>query len=181
MRFAFIIFLLALLSGCVLPGQSSYINDPLTGGVDSRTSALLHIPIPSGLQYYPSHSKSAGGARKEGLETWRGYVDQAACGSKFYTNLKAAGWQLRMRQSAGSRAIYIYEKNDELAAIIFQAQGMLTIVNIWVGARLADNAVIDTSPHADEPWTSLPGETYGPADGPKQGESESWGGEEREL
>ncbi|MBD5553323.1 MAG: hypothetical protein HDQ44_03195, partial [Desulfovibrio sp.] len=169
------------LSGCVLPGQSSYLNDPLTGGVDSRASLLLNIPLPSGLQYYPSHSSKKGGGRQEGLEVLRGHVDQGQAATSFYSHLKLAGWQLRMREDAGNRAIYIYEKGDELCAILFQAQGMLTIVQIWKGARLADNAQLGPAPQTGEDsWVELPGETYGPDTG-QNGAEERFGPAEREL
>lgn len=179
MRAIFAIFSALLLSACVLPGQSSYQNDPLTGGIDAKSSALLHIPLPPGLQYYPSHSKISGGARKEGLETLRGYVDQATCGANFYTKLRQTGWNLRMHEKSGSRAIYIYQKDTDLAALVFQAQGMLTIVQVWTGPRLADNAALyDRSLHDEETPSSLPGETYGPAE---KDAVEIWGVEEKEL
>lgn len=171
------------LFACVIPGQSLYTNDPLTGGVDSRQSALLHIPLPSGLQYYPSHSKLSGGARKEGLETFRGYMDEGQAASYIYKGLRNAGWQMRLRESAGGRSIYIYEKDGELAAITFQKQGMLTIVHIWAGPRLADNAQFSSSqPESGDGLMSLPGETYAPAESQGQpGKVESWGVEERDL
>lgn len=154
-----------VLTGCVIPGQNTYLNDPLTGGMDAGSSQLLHIPLPAGLQYYPSHSKISGGGRKEGLETLRGYVDQESCSSSFYSHLRQAGWQLRMRERSGNRAIYIYQKENEIAALIFQAQGMLMIVQIWAGPRMADNAVIDVPETADESYSALQGETFGPAEG----------------
>lgn len=167
------------LYACVFPGQSSYMNDPLTGGVDSRSSALLHIPLPPGLQYYPSHSRIDSGGR-QGLEVLRGYVDQGACGANFYSSLRQAGWNLRLRQKAGKRAIYVYEKGGEMAALVFQAQGMLTIIQVWLGPRLADDAAL--SDLSDDGWVSLPGETYGPAEEePKPGAVEKWGVKEKDL
>lgn len=178
MRLIPVVFLSLLLCACVIPGQSSYRNDPFTGGVDARTSALLNIPLPPGLQYYPSHSRISGGARKEGLETLRGYVNQTSCGSSFYGSLRQAGWNLRMHQKAGSRAIYVYEKDSELAALVFQAQGALTIVQVWLGARLVDNAALPFAPETpDAKIESLPGESFGPMTGAE----EKWGVEEREL
>lgn len=179
----FVLFsLLFLISGCVVPGQGLYVNDPLTGGVDSRSSALIHIPLPSGLQYYPSHSRISGGDRKEGLETFRGYVDPASCASSFYSNFRQAGWNLRLREQAGNRAAYVYQKGDEMAVLIFQAQGMLTIVQIWAGSRLADDAALDPGDlRSGESWTSLPGESWPPAGSAQQGTEEKWGLEERDL
>lgn len=178
MKFAVLVFLCMGVCACVIPGQSSYINDPLTGGVDSRTSALLHIPLPSGLQYYPSHSRISPGDRKEGLEMLRGHVNQETCGNAFYSALRVAGWNLRLRESAGSRAIYIYQKGDELAAIVFQAQGMLTIVQIWAGPRLADNAILPSN--VQDTWSATPAETGTPS-GDGAGAVEKWGVEERDL
>lgn len=165
-----------MLCGCVIPGQSTYINDPFTGGVDSSESALLHISMPPGLQFYPSHSSSSGGARREGLETWRGYVDEAACARQLYDALRQAGWNLRMSQTVGSRALYIYEKASETAAVIFQAQGMLTIVQIWAGARLGDGAEL-TGPVAKDGTPAPSAEEYAP----ETGAEERWGLEEKEL
>lgn len=179
MKFAFLVFLCMGLCACVIPGQSSYINDPLTGGVDARTSALLNIPLPSGLQYYPSHSRISQGSRKEGLEMLRGHVEQASCGKAFYDSLRRVGWNLRLRENAGSRSIYIYQKDDELAAIIFQAQGMLTIVQIWTGPRLADNYSLPPT-KVQETWSTAPTETA-PASGADSGTVEKWGVEERDL
>lgn len=171
MKILLLLILPFALSACVLPGQNVYTNDPLTGGKEAGMSQLLHIPLPAGLQYYPSHSKISGGGRKEGLEALRGHVDRESCGSSFYASLKQAGWQLRMFERAGDRAIYIYQKENELAAIIFQAQGLLTIVQIWVGPRLADNAVIGEPRQEEESYSSLPGEIFGPA-GQEKGFSE---------
>lgn len=178
MKLAVLVLLCMSLCACVIPGQSSYINDPLTGGVDSRTSALLHIPLPSGLQYYPSHSRISSGARKEGLEMWRGYVDQENCGQAFYSALRRAGWNLRLRESAGSRSIYIYQKDDELAAIVFQAQGMLTLVQIWAGPRLADNHSLPFA-NVQETLNTEPAEKDSSETG--SGTVEKWGVEERDL
>ena len=164
MKFLYLLLLSSALCACVLQGQNLYTNDPLTGGKDASSSQLLHIPLPAGLQYYPSHGKISGGGRKEGLEVFRGHVDQEDCGSSFYARLRQAGWQLRMFERAGDRAIYVYQKDNELATLLFQAQGMLTIVQVWAGPRLADNATISDPGVSDEAYSSLPGETFGPAD-----------------
>lgn len=169
--------LLLCLAGCVLPGQGAYLNDPLTGGMDSGSSKLLNIPLPAGLQYYPSHSRLKGGGRKEGLEVLRGHIDQGAAAASFYSHLRQAAWNLRMREDAGARAIYIYEKGDQICAIQFGAQGMLTIVQIWLGARLEDNADFPGAHSSQESWVEIPGETYGP----DTGKEEKFGLQEREL
>lgn len=173
---------LCLLGGCVIPGQTSYINDPLTGGVDASSSNMLHIPLPAGLQYYPSHSKISGGVRKEGLEVWRGYIDQNAAIRQIYQNMKQRGWHVRLMQNAGARALCVYQKDNELAAIAFQKQGALTIVQIWLAPRLADNAE-PLGGVEEEPLNSIVGEEYPPADKGSEstGKVETWGVQEREL
>lgn len=181
-RYAFLMLPIIFLYGCVFPGQSSYRNDPFTGGIDSASSALLNIPVGSGWQYFPSHSQITGGARKEGLETWRGYVDQEQAARQLYETMKSQGWKIRLLQRYRGRAIYVYQKNDEMAALVFSKQGALTILNIWYGPRLTDDAILSTAPVPDEPLKSFAGEEYGPA---KKGEvdrtEESWGVEERDL
>lgn len=167
------------LGGCA-GFASPFGNDPLTGGVDAAQSLLLQVSLPPGLQRYPSHSSISGGARREGLETLRGYVDQSACAMNFYDKLKADGWQLRMYQRFGYRAIYIYQKNDMLAALVLRRQGMLTIIEIWTGARLADHAA-PAREAGDEPLKSIAPEEYGPADRNAHGKVEEWGVEEKEL
>lgn len=108
-----------------------------------------------------------------------GHVDQESCGKAFYNALRRAGWNLRMRENAGSRSIYIYQKDAELAAIVSQAQGMLTIVQIWAGPRLADNYSLPSA-NVQETWSTAPVET-GSAAGEDSGQVEKWGVEEREL
>lgn len=173
-----------LLSGCANLGiRQPFANDPLTGGVDAGESLLLHVQLPLGLQRYPSHSKIAEGSRPEGLETLRGYVEQNACTMSFYDRLKAAGWQLRMRQSFGYRAVYVYQKGNELAALAFHRQGMLTIIEIWTGPRLADNSVLAPGHATDDlPAKSLAPEEYGPiSSGKYKGTEEKWGIEEHDI
>lgn len=174
-----------ILSGCAQLGlKQPFDNDPLTGGVDAGQSLLLQVALPAGLQRYPSHSHISGSGRREGLETLRGYVDQGACAMNLYGKLKAAGWQLRMYQRFGYRAIYIYQKDNELAALVFHRQGMLTIIEIWAGARLADNAALaPVQEQDDEPLKSLAPEEYGPVTESQgtPGAVERWGVEERDI
>jgi len=179
------LFCALALGGCAQLGiKQPFGNDPLTGGVDAGQSLLLQISLPPGLQRYPSHSSISGSSRKEGLETLRGYVDQSACAMNLYGRLKEAGWQLRMYQRFGYRTIYIYQKNNELAALVFHRQGMLTILEIWAGARLADNSALAPAQGEDgEPLKSLPHEEYGPVtESPgARGAVEKWGVEERDI
>lgn len=174
-----------MLGGCANLGlPQPFNNDPLTGGVDASQSLLLQIPIPAGLQRYPSHSSINGAGRREGVETLRGYVDQTVCATSFYTSLKQAGWQLRMYQRLGQRAVYIYQKGNEIVCLVFKEQGALTIVEIWLGARLVDNTQLTfAQPRSETTLKSLPGDEYGPIT-ESQGTpavEEKWGVEERAL
>lgn len=180
-----VLMLACFLAGCVIPGQNAYLNDPFTGGVDATRSKLLNIPLPSGLQYYPSHSHITGGGRKDGLEIWRGYIDEEAAASHIYATLKQAGWQIRMMEKAGSRSAYIYQHEKELCAIIFQKQGVLTIVQIWAGPRLEHGTSLGMSGASKEN-----GAAQDPSPGPdglnispdsEKGGVETWEVEEREL
>lgn len=173
------------LGGCANMGlPQPFGNDPLTGGVDASQSLLLPIPIPLGLQRYPSHSGISGAGRKEGVETLRGYVDPAACATSFYNKLKQAGWQLRMYQRLGQRAVYVYQKDNEIACLVFKEQGALTIVEIWLGARLVDNAQLTfAQPYSASDIKARAGEEYGPIT-ESQGAplvEERWGLEEKSL
>lgn len=173
------------LTGCASLGfNQTFGNDPLTGGVDAGQSLLLQVSLPPGLQRYPAHSHIPGGARKEGLETLRGYVDQQNCAMSLYNRLKLADWQLRMYQSFGYRSIYIYQKNDILAALVFHRQGLLTVIEVWTGTRLADNYTLQATLQTDnESLNSITGEEYDAvteSQGAK-GTVEKWGIEERNL
>lgn len=185
MRLILAFFCLLGVAGCASLGfNQPFSNDPLTGGVDAGQSLLLQTALPPGLQRYPAHSHISGGGRKEGLETLRGYVDQRNCAMSFYNRLKLDGWQLRMYQRFGYRSIYIYQKNDTIAALVFHRQGLLTIIEIWTGARLADNyALQQAQPQIDDSLHSIHGEEYGAvteSEGAK-GTVEKWGVEERDI
>lgn len=178
--------MLGMLTGCVLPWQNFYKNDPFTGGMDQEASVLLNIPLPAGLQYYPSHSRIMGGARKEGVEIWRGYVDAESAALHIYNSLKQRGWQIRLFERAGSQGVYVYEHTQELADIVFLKQGSLTIVQIWVGPRLEDGAALSAAEaagtviEAESPQgKQAPPAKAAPA--APESEVETWGGEEREL
>lgn len=185
----FILLLSALplalvMTGCSTLGiQQPYNRDPLTGGVNTSQSRLLGIALPVGLQIYPSHSRIADGSRAEGLETLRGHVDQSACAMSFYERMKGAGWRLRLYQRFGQRAVYVYDRGNEMAALVFHEQGLLTIVEIWAGPRLADNAAAPQGAMQGEDYKQMPAEEYGPVT-ESQGSPakvEKWGVEEREL
>lgn len=183
-----LLFLLAFaLGGCASLGISSpFGNDPLTGGVDASTIKLLQIPLPIGLQYFPSHSHIIAGTPPDGVETYRGNVDQAACAINLFNNLRNAGWQLRMYQRYGKRAIFVYHKDNRMAACVFSRQGLLSILDIWVAPYLEDNASLSFAPPRgqEEPIKSFVPEEYEPINNATKNNGateEKWGLEEKEL
>lgn len=192
--FSFFLSLAALilcLGGCAFFGQNAgYRNDPLTGGVNTQTSSLLNVALPRGFQRYSSHGYSKAGAEgQEGLETLRGHVDAGAAAMAMFNTLKSAGWQLRMFLNKGARAVYLYQKDNEYAMLAFHPQGLLTILEIWLGPRLPEGALpsLPGSGGAEE-IPSLAGEEFGPDEGeyaPEKGAVETWGQKpeigEREL
>ena len=189
-----------LLPGCASMGlENPFSTDPLTGGVDTGTSALLNVPLPAGLQRYSSHgytTTGAGGAR-EGLEMLRGRVNAGATAMELFMALKSHGWQLRLALHKEDHLLQIYEKGTEMAVLTFRGQGALTILEIWAGQRLPDGATLEMP--VDEPGlgdggAELAGEEYGPLDGASSGGGaasggssaapgtvEQWGVEERAL
>lgn len=181
------LLLLSMLSlcagGCASLGFTTpFGNDPVTGGVNSGTIQLLQIPVPSGLQYFPSHSNAQ---NQEGVETYRGHVDQAACAINLYNSLHSAGWQLRMYQRFGKRGVYVYQKDGRMAVCSFSRQGMLTLLDVWAGKYLPDNTSLTFAPGPieEEPLTSIAPEEYPPLSSDKESarEVEQWGVQEREL
>ena len=190
---------LGLLSGCASMGlENPFANDPLTGGVDTATSSLLHVPLPAGLQRYSSHgytATNAAGAR-EGLEVLRGHVNAGAAAMEIFSALKSHGWQLRLALHKESHMVEVYEKGAEMAVLTFRSQAMLTIIEIWVGQRLPDGATLEMPVQPEdsaESGVELTGEEYGPLDdsgspagssgasAPAPGTVEQWGVEERSL
>lgn len=170
----------SLLQGCASLGVGApFANDPLTGGVDTGTSALLNVPLPAGLQRYASHGYSAMNADggREGLEVLRGRVNAGAVAMELFTALKSHGWQLRLSLRKEDRLLEVYEKDGEMAVLTFRSQAMLTILDIWLGRRLADGATLQMP--VDDAGLSgggaeLVGEEYGPLNG--SGESGAGGG-----
>lgn len=161
----------SLLQGCASLGVSSpFSNDPLTGGVDTGTSALLSVPLPAGLQRYASHGYStlnADGGR-EGLEVLRGRVNAGTVAMELFTALKSHGWQLRLSLRKEDRLLQVYEKAGEMVVLTYRSQAMLTILDIWLGRRLPDGATFEMP--ADDPGLNgggaeLAGEEYGPLNG----------------
>ena len=177
-----------LLSACAnMEFSNPFTSDPFTGGQDATTSILLETPVPHGVQRYSSHGFIATGENgaNNGLETFRGNIDGNAAAVNLFNSLHAAGWDLRMQNRKGDRAIYVYQKGNDIAAVVFRRQGMLTIMEIWRGPGLEKGAVLDNLEH-EEPLPSIAGEQFGPLnDTPeKPGATENWGTgkvEEKEL
>lgn len=192
------IFSLLLLSVFFVPGcaqlgiDNPFSNDPLTGGVDTSTSKLLGVKIPAGLQVYPSHGyveTTPTGAR-QGLETYRGNIDQTAAALNLFNTLQQHTWELKLSLRKGDRSIALYQRDNDFAVIAFHRQGMLTILEIWAGPKLPPGSVLGYQKNYEneDSGVSLPGEEYGPLEDeknatPQQGTVEQWGGklEEREL
>ena len=188
----------ALLPGCASMGlENPFASDPLTGGVDTSTSALLNVPLPAGLQRYASHGYSAtgSGGGREGLEVLRGNVNAGACAMEIFSALKSHGWQLRLALHKDGHMLQVYEKGTEMAVLTFRSQAVLTILEIWLGPRLPDGATLEMpleDPGLSGGGAELAGEEYGPleeggesnggsAPAPKPGTVEQWGVEERAL
>lgn len=170
--------------------QNPFANDPLTGGTDTTTSSLLDINLPTGLQRYSSHSflQTSANGSKEGLETLRCSINANTIALDMFNNLKAQNWQMRMFQRKGQRALYLYQKDADYAALVFRPQGALTILEIWRGPQLADGAQLSFAPAFtpnDENEVSIAPEEYGPLEKNKPiGPEERWGNnklEERDL
>lgn len=168
--------------------ENIFHNDPLTGGRNMGTSPLLGVTIPAGLQIFTTHGYRKG--TTEGLEIYRGNVNEQAAASALFNTLNNAGWQLRLSLSKGFKAIYLYQRDNDFAVLSFHKQGLLTVLEIWRGPRLAEGASLtfDSEPAIDESesYNSLAGEEYGPLEkGSKGSAEERWGGnsplEEREL
>lgn len=177
-----------LLPACANMDLSNpFTSDPLTGGQDATTSILVETPLPYGLQRYSSHGFIATGENgvRNGLETFRGNIDGNAAAVAMFNNLHAAGWDLRMQNRKGDRALYVYQKGGDIAAVNFRPQGILTIMEIWRGPELAKGTALGNLEN-DEPIPSIAGEEYSPLNGSpeKSGASENWGSpklEEKEL
>lgn len=180
--------LLAAAQGCAsVGGGNPFSNDPLTGGTDAASSQLLGVPLPAGMQRYASHGYMNYGAAggREGLETLRGNVDAVQAAQSMFTALQGQGWQLRLSLRKGDRSLYLYDKGNSVAALIFRRQTVLTILEIWTGDRLPDGSALSL-PGAAESGVELPGEEYAPINGattqsgptppPASGATEQWGG-----
>lgn len=186
MRLAGAVALAFFLAGCNGLGTGQFANpftaNPFTGGEKARTSRLLGLSLPAGLELYPSHGFEGGAqdGSSQGLEVLRGYVDPSQAAEYMFTGLKGAGWQLRQSLSRDSHSLQVYEKDNRMAAIVLRPQAAFTIMEIWTGPRLPDGAALQFR-HDYSPDKSLPGEEYGPAGGASQGMTETFGPAEREL
>ncbi len=168
------------LAGCAqMSIENPFTSDPLTGGQNATTSILLGVPLPAGMQRYASHGYISPGmtGQRQGLETYRGNVDSAAAAMTMNSGLASAGWNLRMQNRKGDRAVHVYENGKNMAAIVFHRQGILTIMEIWQSPRLEDGASM-LRPEEENITPSIAGEEYGPLNAPVPalpGKTESWG------
>lgn len=142
--FVTIVLALVLLAGqgCAQLGlDSPYSRDPLTGGEDTSTSQLLQVKLPAGMQRYSSHGRQEqGSAGTQGLEVLRGSGNMNQAIQFMYTVMSAKGWKLRLNSQVQDRAINVYWSTPRFAVLAFRKQGTMTILEIWVGTRLADGA-----------------------------------------
>ncbi|MDR2745004.1 MAG: hypothetical protein LBB66_07430, partial [Desulfovibrio sp.] len=137
-RFAAFVFVLlfAATQGCNGFGiRNPFPGDPFTGGSEAATSRLLDIPLPSGMERYPSHGYQTHGAHggHEGLESLRGNIDLSGAIQRLHAALTLQGWQLRISLRKGDRAVQIYDRGNALALLNFRRQAVMTILEIWVG------------------------------------------------
>jgi len=136
---------LLLSAGCAsfdtLTGRSA------AGGAPTAQSALLGISLPSGMEYYASHSAVSG---DEGIEVLRGDVAPATCAMAVAQAMLDQGWKARLSKTVGSRAWYIFERNAALAVVHVRIQSPpgLTLVEIAKGRTLPDGATFAMPPAA---------------------------------
>ncbi|MDO5536145.1 MAG: hypothetical protein Q4F72_01240 [Desulfovibrionaceae bacterium] len=128
-----LVFILsALLAGC-----AGYVN-PLTGttlagGVPASQSRLLGTRLPSGMDFYPEHSRITG---TEGMEILRGDASPAACASATVNGLQEQGWTARLASATEMRACYAFEKDGRLAVITIYPQSptTMTLMTVYVSS-----------------------------------------------
>lgn len=128
---------LALLALPALAGCGG-VTMPLTGttpggGVIARESALLSIPVPGGMDFYPEHSRMTNG---DGMEIFRGDASPTLCARVVTDNMQSSGWTCRLAQAGQDRALYAFEKNGRLAVITIQPQSptTLTLLTIYTAS-----------------------------------------------
>lgn len=177
--------LLLCLCGCSRLGlDQSFGANPLTGGRPAAGSRLLGISVPPGLEHYPEHGfeGSAMDGSMQGLEVFRGHISPPVAASTFFSSLKGQGWQLRQSLNKDSRALQLYENRDRLAAIVMRPQGAFTVVEIWVGPRLPDGAVLDFRQDFGGEASVVP-EEYAPVEESSQPaeEIENFGPQEKDI
>ncbi|MBQ1844802.1 MAG: hypothetical protein II132_02495 [Desulfovibrio sp.] len=134
---------LLLASMLLLPAGCAFF-DPLTGrsaagGAPAVQSVLLGIPLPAGMEYYPSHSAVSG---DEGVEVLRGSAAPATCAMAVAQAMLDQGWRVRLSKTAGARAWYLFERDASFAVVHVRIQtppGM-TLVEIAKGRALPDGA-----------------------------------------
>ncbi len=139
----------ALLLQAACASFDSLTGRSAAGGTPAQQSVLLGIPLPAGMEYYPSHSAVSGG---EGVEVLRGTVSPAACAMAVAQAMLDQGWRIRLSKTVGSRAWYLFERDASHAIVHVRIQtppGM-TIVEIAKGRTLPDGAVFAMPQRPDQ-------------------------------
>ncbi len=129
----------ALLLQAACASFDSLTGHSAAGGTPVQQSVLLGIPLPAGMEYYPSHSAVSGG---EGVEVLRGTVSPATCAMAVAQAMLDQGWHVRLSKTMGSRAWYLFERDASFAVVHVRIQtppGM-TLVEIAKGRALPDGA-----------------------------------------
>lgn len=119
---------LLVVVSAALAGCGGYINpltgSSLSGGMPTTQSKLLGIRVPSGMDFYPEHSRLNG---SEGMEILRGDASPALCASTVINGMQEQGWTARMGFATETRACYAYEKGGQLAVITIYPQSPTTM------------------------------------------------------
>ena len=179
--------LFAQVQGCSSMNISNpFSNDPLTGGVDTGTSQLLGVSTPAGMQRFPTHGYQNG---TQGLEVFRGDVEMGFAAQTMFTGMQGQGWNLRMAQRKGNRAVYVYDKGSSMATLVVERETLGTLLTIWVSDRMPDGATLPMQENTGSSGyggssagggsSSGFGDSYGSGGGmntaPKPGTTETWG------
>ncbi len=161
---------LLLEAGCASFG--SLTGRSASGGAPAVQSVLLGIPLPAGMEYYPSHSAVSGG---EGIEVLRGPATPASCAMAVAQAMLDQGWRVRLSKTAGARAWYLFERDASFAVVHVRIQtppGM-TLVEIAKGRALPDGAGFAMPPAAGQ----RPAQDSGQAAGGGSRTDPAWSGQ----
>lgn len=169
-------------SGCADMG----ISNPFAGstpaitnnGVEVAQSDLLGIALPLGMRRFPSHGYRISGLNGgEGLEVLRGTIGSADLLSSLHTGLSAQGWNLRSCWRKDGRLLCVYENQLRVAVIRIASQAMLSVLEIWVGARLPDGSPLNIpAPAASGQGSFQPSAGQDNGGFEPEGTTQDWGG-----